>query len=95
MNYWDNTVPEEPVTLTDEMLRTAIAKSREQRNIVAEQGAARSVGLAEWWRSQPEAVRESDAGMTVYTVASMGHPIHPAVYERLAAAIHELGGTMP
>lgn len=94
-HWWNSTIPEEPAVITEQTLRDAITKMRDEQNVVAEQRAARGVALAEWWRSQPEAVRESEAGMSVYMVASMGHAIHPAVYERLAAAITELGGTMP
>lgn len=94
-DYWSSSVSEASTQLTEKMLRDLIAKIEKERNVVAEERARRGLSVTEWWRAQPEEVRESEVGVAVFTAASAGVFLHPVTYERLAAAIHELGGTMP
>lgn len=93
--YWWKSVTEASAPLTEQALRDTFAKIENERNTVAEERAQRYSALAEWWKAQPEEVRQSEAGEAVYTIVAFGQLIHPVAYDRLASAIHELGGTMP
>jgi len=93
--WWNNTIPEEPATITEQTLRDAMAAMENEANVVAERRAQRSIALAAWWKAQPEAVRESKAGQMALAYAEQDFPMNGATYRRLEAAITELGGTMP
>src|SRR5574343_520554 len=85
--YWWKSVTEASAPLTEQALRDTFAKIENERNTIAEERARRRLALSEWWKAQPEEVRQSEVGEAVYTIAASGQLIHPVVYDRLASAI--------